>query len=192
MPKSRSQWPRKTTSSPAAGSSVPHSDVPTSFLASTSRPHTRCLGDMGLPPTPALSWPEVAGASPAPPLCPVDKFPPNSSALSLTRRDAADSGGRLLVSSCRKSSGVSDGMGWQVSTRCKTCALNLAQSACESLLVLFDHQAMTLRIGSPLEGSEDVLWPIPRSSSPFYILEGNMLECEFMSRRNRTRANTKV
>lgn len=42
------------------------------------------------------------------------------------------------------------------------------------------------------EGSEDVLWLIPSSSSPFYTLEGNVLECEFMSRRNRARANTKV
>lgn len=42
------------------------------------------------------------------------------------------------------------------------------------------------------EGSEDVLWLIPSSSSVFYILEGNVFEREFMSRRNRARANTKV
>lgn len=34
------------------------------------------------------------------------------------------------------------------------------------------------------EGSEDVLWLIPSSFSVFYILEGNVLEREFMSRRN--------
>lgn len=42
------------------------------------------------------------------------------------------------------------------------------------------------------EGSEDVLWFIPSSSSVFYVLEGNVLECDFMSRRNRAKANTKV
>lgn len=42
------------------------------------------------------------------------------------------------------------------------------------------------------EGSEDVLWFIHSSSSVFYILEGNVLEYEFMSRRNTARVKTKV
>lgn len=105
--------------SPQGGISAP-------FLAAASKPHTWCLsGDTRMVNNPSSELAKRSGRGWTWPFSRIQRghF---WVALPLSPCDATESRGRRLVSSCLKSSGALDGMGWQVSTRCKTGAINLA------------------------------------------------------------------
>lgn len=109
---------------PRATPFVAYSGVPTPFLASASKLHTILEWHVAAT-NPCSELARSGWGSPAPLLHPASEFLPNLSFCPWLGA-VPNSGGRLLASSCRRSSGFADGMGWQVSTRCKTCALNLA------------------------------------------------------------------
>lgn len=190
---------------PRATPLVPYSGVPTPFLASASKPHTRCLGDTRLSPTPALSWPEVARGIPAPLLHPASEFPPNL--LFCPWRGAVPPTAGAGCSPAAVGGARDLQMGW--ADRCqhdaKPVLLTWHRVPASLFFPFFRSPSNDLTRREPAgdgqclqqllvlqEGSEDVLWFIPSSSSVLYILEGNVSEHEFMSRRNSAKANTKV
>lgn len=148
--------------------------------------YTRYLSDTWLPPTPALSWPEVAGA--VLPLFSIQRA--NFCQICRFVLDLAQC--RIVGAGCSPAAvgGARDlQMGW--ADRCqhdaKPVLLTWHRVPASLFFPFFRSPSNDLTRREPAgdgqclqqllvlqEGSEDVLWLIPSSSSVFYILEGNV------------------